>query len=102
LGSSAVLTIDVERFIARKFQASDRVAALALCRSATIHDGSFAGPRLIRCALIASAASLEKLRTEIEHLKIDYRDVILAGEYASKDGELIRVRNLNEPFEDES
>lgn len=95
-----MLTADVERFIARKFKAPDREVALALCKSATIHDGSSAGPRLIRCALVASEASLERLRVEIEHLKIDYRDVIMAGEYASRDGEPVSVRNLNEPIED--
>jgi hypothetical protein len=50
---------------------------------------------------MASGASLERLRIEIEHLKIDYRDVIMAGEYVSKDGEVVKVRNLNEPIEDE-
>jgi len=45
---------------------------------------------------------LERLRVEIEHLKIDYRDVIMAGEYISRDGEPVRVRNLNEPIEDEA
>jgi hypothetical protein len=97
-----VLTSDVERFIARKFGASDREAALALCASARIHDGSPAGPRLIRCALVASGGSLERLRVEIEHLEVDYRDVILAGEYVSKDGAFARVRNLNEPIEDDA
>jgi hypothetical protein len=96
------LTIDIESFIARSFKGSDREVALSLCRSATIEDGSPAGPRLIRCALIASGASLEKLRVEIEHLKIDWRDVILAGEYVSRDGEFIRVRNLNEPIREEA
>jgi hypothetical protein len=75
---------------------------LALVKSATIHDGSAAGPRLIRCALIASGGSLEKLRGEIELLKIDYRDVIMAAEYASRSGKLVRVRNLNEPIVDEA
>jgi hypothetical protein len=97
-----VLTPDVERFIARRFIGSEREAASALCRSATIHDSSSAGPRLIRCALVASGGSLERLRAEIEHLKIDYRDVIMAGEYISRDGEPVRVRNLNEPIEDEA
>jgi hypothetical protein len=97
-----VLTPDVEKFIARRFKSSDRETALALCRSATIHDGSAAGPRLIRCVLVASEGSLEKLRIQIEHLKIDYRDVIMAGEYISKDGKVVRVRNLNEPIEDEA
>jgi hypothetical protein len=97
-----MLTPDIERFIARKFKGPDREAAWALCRSATIHDGSAAGPRLVRCALFASEASLERLRIEIEHLKIDYRDVILAGEYVSRDGEFVKVRNFNEPIEDET
>jgi len=57
---------------------------------------------LIRCAVIASGASLERLRIEIEHLKIDYRDVIMAGEYVSRNGKNVRVRNLNEPIEDEA
>jgi len=33
-------------------------------------------------------------------LKRDYRDVIVAGEYDSVAGKLIRVRNLSEPIED--
>ena len=97
-----MITDDVQSFIARRFKSSDREAALALCRSATIEDGSPAGPRLIRCAVIASGASLERLRIEIEHLKIDYRDVIMAGEYVSRNGKNVRVRNLNEPIEDEA
>lgn len=94
-----VLATDIKGFIARSFEGSDHEAALSLCQSATIEDGSPAGPRLIRCALVASEGSLDKLRVEIEHLKIDWRDVILAGEYVSRDGEFVRVRNLNEPLE---
>jgi hypothetical protein len=96
-----VLTPDVERYIARRFAAADREAALGLCRSATIHDGSPAGPRLIRCALVATRGSLEKLRGEIEGLKVDYRDVIIGGEYVSRGGELVRVRDLNDPIADD-
>jgi hypothetical protein len=80
----------------------EREPASALCGSATIHDGTPAGPRLIRCALVASRGSLDRLRVEIEHLKIDYRDVIMAGEYMTKDGEPVRVLDLNEPIEDET
>jgi hypothetical protein len=89
---------DIEKYIARTFEGPDRDAALALCQSATLDDGSPAGPRLIRCALVASAGSLEKLRSEIDHLKIDYRDVILGAEYVSKGGKFERVRDLNDPF----
>ena len=95
-----MLPADVEAFIARRFGSAERETATALCSSATIHDGSIAGPRLIRCALISSAGSLEKLRSEIEHLKIDYRDVIVSGEYMPENGQLVRVRNLNEPIRD--
>jgi hypothetical protein len=97
-----VLPADVEAYIARRFGAAEREAASALCRSATIHDGSAASPRLIRCALVSSGGSLQRLRLEIEHLRVDYRDVIVSGEYVPEKGELIRVRNLNEPFADET
>ena len=97
-----MIPVDVEEFIARRFEAPDRAAALALVKAATIHDGSVAGPRLIRCALVASGGSIEKLRGHIEHLKIDYRDVILAGEYRWSGDSVIRVRNLNKPIEDEA
>jgi hypothetical protein len=96
-----VITGDVENFITRRFAAPDREAAVALVTSATIHDGSAAGPRLIRCAVVASGGSLERLRTYIDLLKIDWRDVIVAGEYASRDGKLVRVRNLNTPIADD-
>jgi hypothetical protein len=92
---------DVERFITRRFAPSDREAAVALVTSATIHDGSVAGPRLIRCAVVASGGSMDTLRTYIDLLKIDWRDVIVAGEYVPRDGKLVRVRNLNEPIENE-
>lgn len=98
----SVLPPDVERFIARRFMESERETAAALCRSATIHDGSSAGPRLIRCALVASRGALDRLRIEVEHLRIDYRDVIMAGEYITKDGVPARVRDLNEPIGDEA
>jgi hypothetical protein len=47
------------------------------------------------------AGDLERLRRQLEHLKIDYRDVIVAGEYVPTAGDLVRVRNLNEPIGDD-
>lgn len=95
-------TADVDEFIAHNFDESEREAAVRLVSSATLHDGSAVGPRLVRCALIASGGSLERLRIEIEHLKIDYRDVILAGEYILRDGQYVRIRDLNEPMKHEA
>lgn len=88
---------DVKSFVARRFSASDKKDALALLASATIHDGSAADARLLRCAAVASGGSLAKLRDEVERLKIDFRDVIVEGEYVPNGPDLIRVRNLNLP-----
>jgi hypothetical protein len=35
---------------------------------------------------------------EVETLKRDYRDVIVEGEYAPRDGKLVRLRDLNHPI----
>ena len=39
-----------------------------------------------------------QLRYLVGLLQIDYRDVIMFGEYDTIDGKLARVRNLNEPL----
>jgi hypothetical protein len=100
--SRTVIPDDIVKFIARRFAASDQAEALALLEEATIHDGSAPGPRLLRCAAVASGGSIERLRVEVETFKHDYRDVIVEGEYVPKGGELVRVRNLNEPIPDEA
>lgn len=93
---------DIERYIERKFAASERQAVLDLIGNAVLHDGRPPGPRLIRCALLASAGDLAALRRELEQLEIDYRDVILAGEYVRKAGDFVRIRDLNEPLADDA
>ena len=93
---------DVTKFIGRKFRPSDHSEALALLEAATIHDGSAPGPRLLRCAAVASGGSIDRLRMEVETLKRDFRDVIVEGEYLPKGRELVKVRNLNEPIPDEA
>ena len=97
-----MIPVDVERFIARRFEAPDQTEAFRLLESAVIHDGSAAGPRLWRCAAVASGGSIERLRMEIETLKRDYRDVIVEGEYIPKGQKLVKVRNLNDPIPDEA
>ena len=90
------------RFIARKFDAADRDVAAAILSAATIEDGSAASSRLVRCAAVASGGSLARLRAETDRLKVDWRDVVVAGEYDPIDGELSRVRDLNDPIIDET
>jgi hypothetical protein len=93
-----VLPNDVVSFIARKFDVADRRLAGSILEGAKIHDGSAASPRLIRCAAVASAGSIERLRVQVEELMVDWRGVIVSGEYESVVGELTRVRDLNDPI----
>lgn len=93
---------DVEKYVARRFSALEQGEALALLDAATLHDGSAAGARLLRCAVVASGGSIERLRMEVETLKRDYRDVIVEGEYVPRGGELVRIRNLDEAIPDDT
>ena len=97
-----MIPIDVEKYVARKFDSSEQEEALALLEAATIHDGSVPEPRLLRCAAIASGGSIERLRMEVETLKHDFRDVIVEGEYVPIGRELVKIRNLSEPIPDEA
>ena len=97
-----LIPADVEKFVTRKFDASEREEALALLKAATIHDGSAPDARLLRCAVVASGGSITRLRMELETLKHDFRDVIVEGEYVPRGGGLVRVRDLNEPIPDEA
>jgi hypothetical protein len=96
-----MIPLDVEKYIARRFEASDQVEALALLKSAVIHDGSPPGARLLRCAAVASGGSIERLRMEVETLKHDYRDVIVEAEYVPQGQKLVKVRNLTDPIPDD-
>ncbi len=93
---------DVKHFVARRFIDSEQEEALDLLKTATIHDGSAADDRLLRCAVVASCGSIERLRMQIETLKHDFRDVIVEGEYIPIGLELVRIRNLSEPIPDDN
>ena len=89
---------DIARRISELFPGSDGDAALALVAGAKLDDGRAADPRCQRCVLVASRGSLERLIYYVSVLAIDFRDVISAGEYEVKNGELVRVRDLSQPF----
>ena len=93
---------DVTRFVARRFAATDQAEAFALLNDATLHDGSQPEPRLLRCAAVASRGSIERLRMEVESLKRDFRDVVVEGEYVPVGKELVKVRDLNQPIDDDA
>lgn len=89
---------DVAAHIQTTFPPGQREEAEKLLTGATIHDGTPASPRLLRCALIACGGRLESLRSLVGDLRKDYRDVILEGEYEVRQGKLIHVRNLVYPI----
>ena len=93
---------DVERFIVRRFSREEQPEARQILENAVIHDGSAAGPRLQRCAAVASGGFIERLRMEVASLRRDYRDVIVEGEYEAAGAHLVKVRNLNDPIPDET
>ena len=94
------LTEDMVRYIDATFAAEDRAAVTQLVSNATIHDCSPAGPRLKRCALVGSRGSMATLEYLVGLLRVDWRDVILAGEYESRNSKLTKVRDLTVPFEE--
>ena len=94
----APLPADVERWIAAHFPAADVNIARELLASAIDHAGAVPDARLLRCAAVGSRGDLVQLRYLVGLLQIDYRDVIMFGEYDVIDGKLSRVRNLNEPL----
>jgi hypothetical protein len=77
-----VLTTSCDAYMS-PFSGSDRDKAAGLLLGARIHDGSLAEPRLQRCALVASQGSPETLQYYVKLLAVDFRDVIVAGEYES-------------------
>jgi len=89
---------DVVKWVSIHFASSERELALAALRGAVIHTGEPAGPRLLRCVVIASRANLERLNRLIADLRKDYRDVIMAGEYGIVNGKLSRLRDLSQPI----
>ena len=89
---------DILRFIERTFPPERRAHVVALLEAATLHDGTPASPRCQRAALIGSRGSIERLEELVALLKIDCRDVIVAGEYEVHDKSLRQVRDLNAPI----
>lgn len=94
----APLPADLERWIAAHFPAADANTARELLATAIDHAGAAPGARLLRCAAVGSRGDLVQLRYLVGLLQIDYRDVIMFGEYEIVDGKLEHVRNLNEPL----
>lgn len=92
------LAPDITQHIENVFAESERATAIALLESAKTHDGIAAELRLQRCAIVAAGGTLKWLRHYVDLLKIDFRDVIVAGEYEEIGGKLVRARDLSLPI----
>jgi len=90
---------DVQRHVARCFAPEQQAEALRMLAEARIEDGSPATPRLLRCAAFASRGNLPELHRLVALLALDWRDVIVAGEYELQGTSLVPVRNFSQPLE---
>jgi hypothetical protein len=91
---------DVVRYIERSFSAIDRAEALEALRGAVFADASQSPARLIRCAAVSARRDLGRLRKQVAQLRIDWRDVIVEGEYVVRDGKLVRAHDFLQPIPD--
>lgn len=71
-----------------------------MLESAVDESGELVGPRLIRCAAVGSRGDLERLALLVAQLRNDWRDVIVGGEYETRDGKLVQVHDFNHPIAD--
>ena len=91
---------DVVRWVSRHFSGGDVDAALATLGSAVDHTGEIVSPRLVRCAAVGSRGDLARLRLLVADLRIDWRDVIMGGEYEIRDGKPVQVHDFISPIAD--
>lgn len=93
---------DVLRWIVVAFKDYEQKMALEYLSIAVDHEGNPPGERLIRAAAVASKGDIAKLLYYINLLRIDWRDVIVAGEYDVINNKLVHVRDLTKPILDAS
>ena len=100
-GYRPTVTPDIETYIQRHFLHGEREEARRLVEEARLPGGRELGPRLARCALVASAGSLEALRGNLQRARTRRDDLIMAAECSpGKTGELVRIRDLNLPIDE--
>ena len=76
---------DVVRWVNAQFNDSEKARALDVLQTAVIETGESASPRLLRCVVVSSQGVLRRLDENIQLLRIDWRDVIMAAEYTLSD-----------------
>ena len=89
---------DLVNYIAQIFAPEQHAEALHLLGQACMEDGTAASPRLLRCAAFASRGHLAQLRRLVAMLALDWRDVVVAGEYEQQGAALVAVRDFEQPL----
>ncbi len=89
---------DVIAYTRAHFAPTEWDDAFGFLECAVMHDGKPSDARCLRCALVGSRGELRLLAYYVDLLRIDFRDVIVAGEYEVRDKKLIRVRDLQQPI----
>ena len=92
---------DLRIWLERHFDKNSAGSAAALLDSAVDHLNQPAGPRLQRCAAFASGGNIGRLQQLVDLMRIDYRDVIVAGEYDTSTDDWRQVRDFNKPMLDD-
>ena len=90
---------DIVTWVEHNFSSSDASLALSMLKAAVIENDEPASPRLIRCAAVGSRGQIERLALFIKELRVDWRDVIMGGEYEMRDGKLVQVHNFERPID---
>ena len=97
--ASRSLPADVAAWIDSHFAGEDAAIARYALECAVDHTGALVGDRLLRCAAVGSRGRLDALLGLIDELRVDYRGVIMAGEYVLMDRTPVRVRDLTQPID---
>jgi hypothetical protein len=89
---------DVISWVENNFSRNENELALSMLETAVIEDGSPASPRLLRCAAVGSRGQIDHLAHLIKELRVDWRDVILCGEYEIDGDNWVRVHDYEQPI----
>ena len=89
---------DLMDWVNAVFPGDEALAALAELDGAVDHTGAPVDERLLRSAALGSRGKLKELKDMVALLKVDWRDVIVAGEYEVSNKKLMRVRDLTKPI----
>jgi aminoglycoside phosphotransferase (APT) family kinase protein len=89
---------DVKRYVQTHFSEEDCEEALAILQASRTHGNEFPEPRLLRCMVVASQGRLPTLQQAAQLATIDFRDLIVWGEYEWRGENSVQVRDLAKPI----